>query len=842
MSKLSWILRMAWRDSRGHKKKFFLILLSIAIGVSALTALDAFNKNISSTLHGQSRELLGADLVLSSRQKINEKLYPLLKEQDLEWNLERRLASMALFPNNNSRLIQLRAFEETYPFYGEIKSAPKNSSIHGDSPSCLVEESLVAQFDLKLGDKIRLGKIHFKITGFLKELPGETAFFSTIAPRIVISSKQLQDTGLIRFGSRVFNRVNIKYSAKTKEKELLKILKPFAAENGLTTMTVFERQEAMSKIIDRLFTFFSFIALTALVIAGIGVANASKVHIQSKLQNAAILNCLGCDRKDILKIFLSQSFFIGLFGGLLGASIGFFIQQALPSLLSSFLPGQVNVEIEYFSLFKGLLIGPFITVLFSITPLLSLFKLPPLPSVKTQDSQQETWIYKFITIAVTSCLLFTFSLIIASDKKSGLYFATGILLCFALLSLLSWLLRKTLKALPINQLPFTLRQGFKSLLRADNHSSSLITVIGGTLFFILTVSLVKDSLIRFISNQSDGPQANMILFDIQPDQKAGLMKSLEQEKMPSILDVPIVSLKLHSVKGVSVTELRKQKKDGKSPKNLRFLNRAYRCSYRDSLKDTETLTRGKFIGEVDPDIKIIPISLAESIATKLSVDIGDEIEFELFGMSLKCQVSSIRKVNWLSMSPNFFVIFPKGILEDAPQMQVLVTRFREQAQSLRFQKDVTMAFPNISIIDISLIMNTTEKILNSITKALQAISAFTVLAAVIILLNSLSLSYGQRQKEAALLKTLGASPQQLRDSFLAEFVLLGLIASGLASLMAQCASFLLCKKIFNIDPSVNLSLILFTVLTTIFAVAFTAWLFCRQLYQQTSLEILREEN
>ena len=269
------------------------------------------------------RDLLGADLVLSSRKPIDDKVYEELTRQNLTWNLERRLASMALFPSGESRLIQLRAFESTYPFYGEIKSKPAQLDIHkGDEPYCLIEEGLAIQFGLKIGDKVRLGKTHFAIKGILQELPGETAFFSTIAPRVVISAKDLQDTGLIRFGSRVFNRINIKYAENTNEKQLLNELKPITSEQGLRTMTVFQRQEAMGEIIDRLFTFFSFIALTALVIGGIGVANATKIHIQSKLQNAAILNCLGCDRSSILKIFLAQSFFIGLFGGIVGAILG----------------------------------------------------------------------------------------------------------------------------------------------------------------------------------------------------------------------------------------------------------------------------------------------------------------------------------------------------------------------------------------------------------------------------------------------------------------------------------------------------------------------------------------
>ena len=845
MSNTSWTLRMAWRDSRGHKKKFLIILLSIAIGVSALTALDAFNKNISSTLKGQSRDLLGADLVLSSRKPIDDKVYEELTRQNLTWNLERRLASMALFPSGESRLIQLRAFESTYPFYGEIKSKPAQLDIHkGDEPYCLIEEGLAIQFGLKIGDKVRLGKTHFAIKGILQELPGETAFFSTIAPRVVISAKDLQDTGLIRFGSRVFNRINIKYAENTNEKQLLNELKPITSEQGLRTMTVFQRQEAMGEIIDRLFTFFSFIALTALVIGGIGVANATKIHIQSKLQNAAILNCLGCDRSSILKIFLAQSFFIGLFGGIVGAILGFAIQQALPSFLSSFLPTQVEVSIEYFSLLKGFIIGPFITVLFSLPPLLSLFKLPPLPSVKAADEDKESFRYRFITISVTTTLLFTFSLLIATDKKSGLYFATGILVCFALLTLLTWVLRKVLKALPINSLPFTLRQGFKSLLRPDNHSASLITVIGGALFFILTVSLVKDSLIRFISSRADGPQANMILFDIQPDQKDGILKELEKEQMPNLLDVPIVSLKLMSIKGVDVKTLRLEKPvPGKASPNKRFLNRAYRCTYRSELQEnTETIIRGEFICEVEPDAEVIPISIEESLTYRLGVDLGDEIEFELFGIPLTCKVTSIRKVNWLSMSPNFFVVFPKGVLDDAPQMQVLVTRFNKQAQSLRFQKSVTTMYPNVSLIDISLIMNTTEKTLGSISKALQTISAFTVLAAVIILLNSLTLTYQQRQREAALLKTLGASPSQLRNSFLAEFILLGFFSAGLSAAMAQVASTMLCQKIFNITPSINYGLLATTIFATVFAVSFTGWLFCRRLYKQTTLEILREEN
>ncbi|MCM8540070.1 MAG: ABC transporter permease, partial [Lentisphaeraceae bacterium] len=318
-----WIWKMAWRDGRAHKGRMILFISCICLGVTALVALRAFGSSVRENIMSQSRSLLGGDLLVKSRQKHPEKLIQRLKEISVADVKEWRFASMGKFPDSGdeSRLIQVRGVENGFPLYGKVETEPARAieELFGDEPAVLIDESLMLQFKVKVGDRLTIGLHQFKIAGYLKSLPGESFIVSELAPRVLVPFQELEKTGLLKFGSRVRYRHYFKYKDGVDEKALKLELEDEEIESGIRYETVDDRQESIDRTLNNLFHFLNLVAFIALILGGIGIGSAIRVHISSKLKNAAILRCLGATKQRAVGIYVVQSIAMGLSGGALGA-------------------------------------------------------------------------------------------------------------------------------------------------------------------------------------------------------------------------------------------------------------------------------------------------------------------------------------------------------------------------------------------------------------------------------------------------------------------------------------------------------------------------------------------
>lgn len=843
-----WCWKMAWRDSRAHRSRLLLFLSCICIGVAALVALHSFGSSVKEGIVKQSKSLLGADLLIKSRSPHDAKLTKRLLEVSSENVKEWRFSSMGSFPKSGKvpRLIQVRGVESGFPIYGEIETAPAGAAakLFDQSQSALIDESLKMQFQVAVGDKIEIGESEFIVQGFIKSLPGESFMVSELAPRVLIPFAKIADTKLISFGSRVFYRHYFKYRDGLDEKELIPKLKEAEIESSISFETVQDRQEAIDKTLSNLFHFLNLVAFVALLLGGIGIGSAIRVHINSKLKNTAVLRCLGASRQQAVTVYIIQALCMGFTGGVVGSVLGSLLQEFLPTVLHGILPLNVETSLSWEAIALGVFTGTVITLLFALTPLLKLNKMTAKDSLNSSlqladVSSRWTWLISLLLIA----LILGLSVLSASTAKVGLFTGAALVLSIGILLMLSWVLMQIVKRTIPAFLPFIWRQGLKNLYRPGNQTLTLVCSLGTGTFLIVFLYLVQENMLHQVRKTAEDNNPNVVLFDIQSDQVQGVNDILKSQGLVAVGVIPMVSMKMTSINGKSTKDILRENQQKKLLERIPSwsLKRTYRVTYRDRLGAGEVILAGELTRRTNLTLdgkKRIPLSVAERLTKVLGLKLGDQLNFELGGIDVPCVIGSIRRVDWMQMRPNFFFVFPAGVLEDAPQMIVTVTRTPDQQSSTNLQMAITDKYSNISVLDLTMLIKTVTNMLDKASLAVKVMAGFSILTGLIILICSLHLSQIQRLRDNTLLKVLGASKKQVQQILFSEFCFLALLSANAGALLAFIGNWTMAEFVFESHSPFNGLVLLWANIILVLLTVIIGFLVSSKTYKTTSLEQL----
>ncbi len=803
-----WTWKMAWRDSRSQRPRILLYLSSIMVGVAALVAIRSFGANVAYAIDQQAHALLGADLVVRSRRAFDENVVEFLDSIPAVQTKQRAFPTMGFFPRTQSaRLVQVRASEPGFPWYGEVKTDPANAfEAVWTKKGALVDETLMIQFEAKVGDTIRLGELELPIVGALQQMPGESFVVSQLAPRVIIPYEVVEKTGLLKFGSMVAYRRAYKYPDDFDDTAIVEQLEELKIEKGISFDTVESRSERLGNRLSNLFSFLGLVGFVALLLGGIGVASSVHVYVREKLPNVAMLRCVGALAHQTFAVYLLQALIMGVIGGVGGAVLGVIVQHLLPKILAGYLPVNLELQLSISSILIGTIAGVAVTFLFSLLPLIRVRRVSPLMTLRmdfeaTAKRDKATWVvYVLIALAVVAAALVT-----APDLKHGLGFVAALVGAFAALSLLAWVFMAAVRRFTPSSLPYVVRQGLSNLYRPRNQTLTVLLCIGLGVFLIMGQYLDMRQLVSYLERSEQGENPNMVLFNVQDDELPGVRELLREQNLPLMDEVPIVTMRIKSIKGRTVEEIRRI--ESEKPRGERMerwvLNREYRSTYRDSLNSSEELLRGEFIPSVPAGTERIPVSVERDIAEDLHVDIGDEIVFDVQGIPITTYVASIRQVDWYKMQPNFFMVFPKGVLEEAPKMNVVVTKTPSPQASSKLQVAAIKKFPSVALLDLTQVVETFSNILDKMSFAVRFMALFSIATGVLVLISSVQNTRNQRLRENALLRTLGASGNQVLVVMATEYFLLGFLAVNAGNLLAVLWSIIMCKFFFEVEFSME---------------------------------------
>jgi putative ABC transport system permease protein len=417
-------------------------------------------------------------------------------------------------------------------------------------------------------------------------------------------------------------------------------------------------------------------------------------------------------------------------------------------------------------------------------------------------------------------------------------FTAGVLGAFGSLALLAKGTSIAVKKISPDFLPYPWRQGLANLHRPNNQTAAVTLAIGLGTFLLVTLYGVRGMLLQEVAQRSGRGEPNLVLFDVQKDQREALAALLKNFNARLHETVPVVTLRLAAIKGRPVEEIRADP-ESKIPRWA--LRREYRSTYRSGLASTEQLVEGTWIGKAASDAQPIPISVEHGIAQTLGVAPGDRLEFELQGVPLPARVASIRQVDWQRVQPNFFVVFPEGVLEAAPQFYALTTRADSRRLSAAIQRTVVEGFPNVSIIDLTLVLSTLDSVLNKVSDAIRFIALFIVLTGFAVLAGAVLSSRSQRIKESILLRTLGASRSQIVQAIVAEYLFLGLIAATAGMLLGAAAGWGLTFYFIGTAPALSIAPLLAIPALAVGVTVAAGMLGCWGIFHRSALEALRAE-
>lgn len=798
---MNFILKMAWRDSRASRRRLVLASFSIVLGIAALVAIGSFNHNLIHAINAQAKTLLGADLRVQTRSEFSPELTKALDDLGGRQAGEIALSTMVVFPTaeNRTRLASMRALEAGYPFYGEFETVPADAParLAEGGRVAILEESLMAQFNVEVGDEIKMGSEFFTVVGALKQVPGDSMAVAMLSPRVFVPRAELEETGLLGPGSLARHRRYIVFDDDRDPLVVEKQLRKQFAEERLSVDTVEERKREMGRGLANVYRFLSLVGFVSLFLGAIGVASAIHVHVRQKIGTVAVLRCLGASAQTAFGVYLVQGLGLGLLGAIVGAALGVGVQMTLPALVGQLLPFEVQFFVAWWPVLKGVVGGLIICVLFTLLPLLTVRRVSPLVAIRAQsiESVGRNDPLRWLVFAAIGLAVTAFALMQAPTWRVGLGFVGALAVSFAVLGGLGKLVAWAARRFVPKRAPYVWRQGIANLHRPNNRTTLLLLALGLGTFLIVTLALTRSTLLAQIEGTGGGDRPNLLFFDIQDDQIDPLREILVAQGAPMQADAPIVTMKVATVNGRTVNEMVKDKSLEVAEWTLR---REYRSTYRDHLNErTEKLVEGEFVGAVEPSLAVVPISMEVGVAEQMKVKLGDEIEWNVQGLPLMTRVASLREVEWRRMEPNFFVVFPTGVLEPAPKFFVGATRVDGPDHSAAVQQAVVEALPNVSAIDLQLVLETLDGIFEKVQFVIQFMALFTVATGVIVLAGAVMSGRFQRLREVVLLRTLGATSRQLWQIQLVEYAVLGLLAAAVGCGLAVLGNLLLAAFVFE---------------------------------------------
>ncbi|MEZ4988368.1 MAG: FtsX-like permease family protein [Saprospiraceae bacterium] len=804
--------------------------------------VNSFNYNLQRDIDSQAASLLGADLVVSGNRPLSPSQDSLLATLSAEKAEKQEIFSMAYFPRQDaSQFIRLQGIQGNFPFYGQLNTLPADApQLLQQGRFAIVDKNYLEQNGIQIGDTLRIGQTACVIKGQLLTDFASASIGAGFAPSVYVSLPTLALSQLVQPGSLVNYNAYFKTPKSFDAQAWADTHEQAFREDSQRIQTIEGQKQNLSSAFSNLNAFLNLVALVSLILGCIGVASSILIYVRSKIPSVAVLRCLGMKGSDVFATYLLQMLSIGSIGVVAGIALGTMVQLLLPVIFKDFLPLEVQTTLSWRAIAEGGLVGMLITLWFAMLPLLPVRNISPLRILRA-DMEEDIagrdplvwWVYALIAATIAGFLWYlTGAWQDAAALSLGLLVAFGVL--FGVARFITWGVRRFF---PVGW-SFVFRQGLANLYRPNNQTTTLLVSLGLGTAILTTLFIVQGLLLSNVAEMDAGNQPNMILYGIEKDQLPALQSLTDSFQMPVIQQVPIVTMRISGWQGKTKAEWLK---DTTLQAKRWAFNREIRTTFRDTIDGYEEVLAGQFPKPRKAHGDSIFISLEDGFAEDMHLNVGDEVVFNVQGMPVTTYVGSLRKVDFTRMRTRFFVIFPEGVLENAPQFQVLVTKSPDPATTERYRTAVVRAFPNVSAVDLSSILTSLNGILSKVSYVIQFMALFSLLTGIIVLISSLMLSRMQRIKETVLLRTLGAGSRQLIRITAVEYALLGSLAAFSGILLALASSWVLATQQFELDFHVPWAAILLIFAGVLSAMLLIGFWNNRSILNRSPLEVLRNE-
>jgi putative ABC transport system permease protein len=835
-------LRLAWRQARGGRRHLTAVFGCVALGVGALVAVGTLGAGLEATLAREAKALLGGDLELRAAR-------PLPAEADTAVGQlaaagarvvrVRELVGMARAPAGGSVLVELKAASTGYPLYGRLATTPAASlTALLDDDGAVVQRELLDRLGLALGDRLLVGDAALTVRGVVESEPDRTASLVALGPRVFLSPEALDRSRLVAFGSRVRHRVLVALPAGVGAGETRAALAQALVDPGVRVAAYDEAQPGLRRFFGQLTTYLGLVGLASLLVGGIGVAASVSAFVARQVPTIAALKALGVETRTLVAAYVIQTQAVALVGGLTGAALGVAAQPLLAAALEGLVPFALEARPQAATLARGVVMGLVVTLLCTWAPLAAVRAVPAWLILRRDVEPSSRRGRGWPVLVPVGLGLAALALWQAGSFRTGGLFVGAC--AAALLSLLALARGLTLLA---RRLPrargLAWRQGLAALRRPGGHAPRVVVALGMAVMLLVTVALLEGVLGRQIDLEQQRHAPSFFFLDVQPDQRDPFSQLVERAAGTPPELTPIVRGRLAAIDGARITREAVDRRRARGEEGTWYFTREYVLTWADAPASGNVLTRGRWWTAAEASSRP-QASIEEAAARHLGVDLGSRLTFDVQGVAIEAEVTSIRRVDWQSLTTNFFVVLSPGALQDAPATFVATARVPVEAESA-LQNAVTAAFPNVTAIPVRDVMERVAAVLDEIAVAVRLVALFTLGTGLVVTAGALTATRSQRLYESVVLRTLGATRGVVARAFAVEYGLLGATAGIGGGLLATILAWAVVRWVLDAPWTFDSTPLLVGLVATIALALGVGFLTTFRLLGQKPFPVLRRE-
>jgi putative ABC transport system permease protein len=797
-------LGLALREQRNGLRGFYVFIACVALGVAVITGVGALADALRASFERQGEALLGGDATLSRPHRPAEG-----EERAWIWKQGRvsetaTMRAMARHPGGTEQaLVELKGVDAAYPLIGTVRLSDDLSLDEAirRQAGAAIDPILLDRLGLKLGDRLSLGRIEVPIAATITAEPDRLTERLTVGPRVLVSLDTMRATGLIEPGSLVGWRYALKLSdpAAQSEAGLLGLrdrIKQALPEGGFTVRDRRDPSPQVSRTLERLRQFLTLVGLTALLVGGVGVANAVATYIDRRRKVIAAFRSLGATSRTVLWVHLLQVLMIAAIGIVVGISLGFLIPVALTAFVGDALPIKADLTVSARSLLTAIVYGLLVSLLFTLWPLGRAEQVRAGVLFRDEVAPERVLPRRHImalTLA-TALLLAAFAVLTSEAPRLALYYCLGVVGVFAVFlwlgSAIAWGARRVARP---RQPELALAIG--NLGAPGGLTRSVVLSLGAGLSLLVTVALVDRSIIAELTERLPQESPNYFVLDVKRSEIETLHALVAREAPEGMVrEAPMLRGRIVKLGDRAADTV-------KAPPEVQWvLNGDRGLSYSATVPQGSTVVSGKWW---PADYAGEPlVSMEAEIAKGLGLKLGDTVTVNVLGRNVTARISNLREVKWESLALNFVLVFSPNTLSGAPH-NLLATISLPKGTSLaaeaKLAQQIGRALPAATAIRVKDAIDAFSAVFNRVMVAVRAAGSVTLMAGALVLAGALATAQRRRIQQAVILKVLGATSRRILLSHLAEYAALAMLTSFIALLIGTLAAWVTVVRVMDVD-------------------------------------------
>lgn len=854
------LFRFALRELRGSSSRLAFSVASLVLAAFCIGLLYSLMDGVNQSINQSSRDLLGADLQLQSpRPMLANSANEISRELTAQGAKQTEIMEFYTMLKNakpvtdslSSTLVRVIVVDGQYPLMGnintkEVSAWEKLSS--GDQPVVVAEDKLQQKLGIEAGQQVSLGDQKFAVISLFTPQAGTPSSSFGYGEKIYIHRKHLSATGLMGLGSRVRYKKQFLFEDSRSVEAIKDRYFEQALEENVTVTTYREGAASLRRFLNRLDSFLQWLSFIVLLMGALSLAASTRAFLKTRELQVAIYRSLGMLPAEVFRIYAYLSLTLGVLSGITGSLLGAGLPVLLAPLVNEVLAASLPVQLDFGFSMTGFSIGAalalLLTVVMNLQPISRTAAVSPMRVLKSssEDSSlnQRWWTSMGAQMPVillqVVLVVVTFSLLSRSGTlAAGLVFFSAVGIAIVCLVVFSVLLQKVAQKLVSKAASYPLKQGMANLNRPANQTRYVIVSLGLSIFLLSLLLIMESSLSNEFAIEEKEHRPNVFLIDVQPSQKDGVLTILTEEGVKEPRLLPMIPARLSKINGERTDYSKIEKNAVERSWDDRIRTREYMISYREEIDPSESVIAGQFW---EKGSRSAEVSVEKEWARRANVNLDDTIEMDIAGIPILAKVTSIREVRWQAMSPNSILLFSPSLLEKAPG-NYIGSMFVPTERKISLQNRLLESYPNVSFLDVSEAVVYLQSVVQKISFAIQLLVGAAFIAGTLVLLSSLRSSRFAREREAMLLKILGAGQGQLRIILMSEQVFLAVLSVGSGYLLAEVLCRVLIPNLMESAVVVPYGLVMPLLVIAVMLNIVMSGLLSREIFRAKPLELIR---